>query len=58
MSTLTSTTGTAPITFTPSGEPDLVCIGLEDGSGQVYYRADILAALVQAGILPAEVTAP
>ncbi|WP_180967418.1 hypothetical protein [Zhihengliuella halotolerans] len=51
MRTLRSTTGTAPITFMPAGEPDLVCIGLEDGSGQVYYRADLIAALRAAGVL-------
>ncbi len=42
--TVTSTTGTAPITFTPT-EPGVVRIDLDDGSSQVYRVADLLAAL-------------
>ncbi|WP_102160094.1 hypothetical protein [Zhihengliuella halotolerans] len=52
--TLYSTTGTAPITFTSVGEADLVRIDTEDGSGQVYHHADVIAALTNAGILTSD----
>lgn len=42
--TATSTTGTAPLTFTPCGA-GLVRIDAEDGSSQVYSTADLIAAL-------------
>ncbi len=42
--TVTSTTGTAPITITHT-EPGEVRVDLEDGSSQVYAVADLLAAL-------------
>ena len=44
--TVRSTTGTAPITFTRISA-DQVLIAMEDGSQQVYRVADILAALDQ-----------
>lgn len=39
-----SSTGTAPIVVTPYG-PGLVSLDFEDGSGQVYPVAELLAAL-------------
>lgn len=44
--TVYSTTGTAPLRLVPSaGGREHVYIYLEDGSGQVYKVADLLAAL-------------
>lgn len=42
--TVRSITGTAPISFDLIG-PDQMLIALEDGSQQVYRRAEIVAAL-------------
>lgn len=41
--TVRSTTGTSPLEFVTSGTG--VHVYSEDGSGQVYDRADVLAAL-------------
>jgi hypothetical protein len=43
---ITSTTGTAPMVFSTDGST--VYIHSEDGSGQVYRVADLLAALLVA----------
>lgn len=44
MSTVYSSTGTAPIVVTPYG-PGLVSLDFEDGTGQVYRVRDLLGAL-------------
>jgi hypothetical protein len=49
--TITSTTGTAPITIT-AYESTLVRIDLDDGSSQVYRVSDLLAALRTEGMIP------
>ena len=48
--TVSSTTGTAPVTFTPAG-PGTVRIDLEDGSSQVYRLTDLLAALGSVAVI-------
>ncbi|WP_102157811.1 hypothetical protein [Zhihengliuella halotolerans] len=49
--TLRSTTGTAPIHFARTDDPETFRIDLEDGSSQVYGRTEILAALLSSGVL-------
>lgn len=50
-STLRSTTGSAPIHFERTDDPETFRIVLEDGSSQVYGRTEILSTLLNSGVL-------